>query len=124
MRSENTAVTAPMAVANVTTPTAEMSRVAKGAGVGDPHDVAHHEADRARHAVAIEEERVHRLEARAAIVNGRGNGALRKIGAVQEAVLRRSFLCHGEYVDQTLWSILDSDWRQTKAVWGPKVLVH
>lgn len=67
---------------------------------------------------------VHRLEARAAIVNGRGNGALRKIGAVQEAVLRRSFLCHGEYVDQTLWSILDSDWRQTKAVWGPKVLVH
>ena len=67
---------------------------------------------------------VHRLEARAAVVNGRGNGALRKIGAVQEAVLRRSFLCHGEYVDQTLWSILDSDWRQTKAVWGPKVLVH
>ncbi len=67
---------------------------------------------------------VHRLEARAAVVNGRGNGALRKIGAVQEAVLRRSFLCHGEYVDQTLWSILDSDWRQTKAVWGVKVLVH
>jgi RimJ/RimL family protein N-acetyltransferase len=67
---------------------------------------------------------VHRLEARAAIVNGRGNGALRKIGAVPEAVLRRSFLCHGEYVDQTLWSILDSDWHQTKAVWGPKVLVH
>ena len=67
---------------------------------------------------------VHRLEARAAIGNGRGNGALRKIGAVQEAVLRRSFLCRGEYIDQTLWSILDSDWRQTKAVWGPKVLVH
>ena len=67
---------------------------------------------------------VHRLEARAAIFNGRGNGALRKIGAVQEAVLRRSFLCHGEYVDQTLWSILDTDWRQSKAVWGPRVLVH
>jgi RimJ/RimL family protein N-acetyltransferase len=67
---------------------------------------------------------VHRLEARAAIANGRGNGALRKVGAVQEAVLRRSFLWRGEYVDQTLWSILDSDWRQSKAVWGPKVVVH
>jgi RimJ/RimL family protein N-acetyltransferase len=67
---------------------------------------------------------VHRLEARAAVVNGRGNGALRKIGAVQEAVLRRSFLCNGQYIDQTLWSILDSDWRQEKTVWGPQVLVH
>ena len=67
---------------------------------------------------------VHRLEARAAVVNGRGNGALRKIGAVQEAVLRRSFLSNGQYIDQTLWSILDSDWRQGKAHWGPQVLVH
>ena len=67
---------------------------------------------------------VHRLEARAAVVNGRGNGALRKIGAVQEAVLRRSFLCNGQYIDQTLWSILDCDWRQEKTVWGPQVLVH
>lgn len=67
---------------------------------------------------------VHRLEARAAVVNGRGNGALRKIGAVQEAVLRRSFLCNGTYLDQMLWSILDSDWRQGQAIWGPQVLVH
>jgi len=35
---------------------------------------------------------VHRLEARAAIANGRGNGALQKLGAVQEGILRRSFL--------------------------------
>ncbi len=67
---------------------------------------------------------IHRLEARAAIVNGRGNGALRKIGAVQEAVLRASFLCDGQYIDQALWSILDTDWRQTQADWGPLVLVH
>ncbi len=64
---------------------------------------------------------VHRLEARAAVQNGRGNGALRKLGAAQEGVLRRSFLKDGEYLDQALWSILDSDWRRTKAVWGPKV---
>ena len=53
---------------------------------------------------------VHRLEARAAVRNGRGNGALRKIGATCEGVLRRSFLRNGEYLDQHLWSILDSDW--------------
>jgi RimJ/RimL family protein N-acetyltransferase len=59
---------------------------------------------------AFETVGVHRLEARAAVKNGRGNGALRKIGAVQEGVLRRSFLRNGEYLDQVLWSILDEDW--------------
>lgn len=34
---------------------------------------------------------VHRLEARASVHNGRGNGALLKLGAVREAILRRSF---------------------------------
>lgn len=52
---------------------------------------------------------VHRLEARAAVQNGRGNAALRKIGALQEGILRRSFLRNGEYLDQVLWAILDSD---------------
>jgi RimJ/RimL family protein N-acetyltransferase len=52
-----------------------------------------------------------RFEARAAVANGRGNGALRKIGAVQEGILRRSFLRHGQYHDQVLWSILAEDWR-------------
>jgi ribosomal-protein-alanine N-acetyltransferase len=55
---------------------------------------------------------VHRLEARAALRNGRGNGALRKIGAVQEGVLRRSFFRSGEYLDQALWSILRDEWQQ------------
>ena len=51
-----------------------------------------------------------RLEARAAVVNGRGNGALRKIGAVQEGVLRRSFHRGGQFHDQVLWSMLAEDW--------------
>jgi [ribosomal protein S5]-alanine N-acetyltransferase len=54
---------------------------------------------------------VHRLEARAAVLNGRGNGALVKLGAVQEAILRKSFLRNGEFLDQVLYSILESDWR-------------
>jgi RimJ/RimL family protein N-acetyltransferase len=52
----------------------------------------------------------HRLEARVLLQNGRGNGALRKLGAVQEGVLRRSIRCGGEYFDQVLWSILKEDW--------------
>src|SRR6516165_3617947 len=65
--------------------------------------------------------RTHRLEARAAILNGRGNGALRKIGAMQEGILRKSFLRNGEYLDQALWTILDEDWRAQRVAWGARV---
>jgi RimJ/RimL family protein N-acetyltransferase len=64
---------------------------------------------------------VHRLEARAAVANGRGNGALAKIGAVREAVLRRSFLRRGRHYDQALWSIVREDWYRAKAVWGAAI---
>lgn len=64
----------------------------------------------------------HRLEARAAVKNGRGNAALQKIGAVQEGILRRSFLRNGEYLDQALWTILRDEWRDAKAVWGPGII--
>jgi RimJ/RimL family protein N-acetyltransferase len=63
----------------------------------------------------------HRLEARAAVANGRGNGALRKLGASQEGVLRKSFLRNGEYLDQTLWTILDEDWRRGRTPAGARV---
>ena len=63
----------------------------------------------------------HRLEARAAILNGRGNGALRKIGAMQEGILRKSFLRNGEYLDQALWTILDEDWKQQRVIWGARI---
>src|SRR5262245_27800846 len=53
---------------------------------------------------------VHRLEARAAVRNGRGIGALRKTGAAQEGLLRKSFLRNGEYLDQVLYAILSDDW--------------
>jgi RimJ/RimL family protein N-acetyltransferase len=58
---------------------------------------------------------VHRLEARCAVPNGRGNGALRKIGAVQEGVLRKSFLRNGQHLDQVLYAIVEDDWRASRA---------
>jgi RimJ/RimL family protein N-acetyltransferase len=74
---------------------------------------------------AFEQVGVHRLEARAAVRNGRGNGALRKMGAVQEGLLRKSFLKDGEYLDQVLWTILDEDWT-AKNIWtaGEGVIIH
>jgi RimJ/RimL family protein N-acetyltransferase len=64
---------------------------------------------------------VHRLEARAAVLNGRGNGALRKVGAVREGILRRSFLRDGQYLDQALWAILAEDWRAATNIVFPVI---
>jgi RimJ/RimL family protein N-acetyltransferase len=57
---------------------------------------------------------VHRLEARAAVRNGRGTGALLKIGAVPEGVLRKSLLRDGEYLDQAIYAIVEDDWRASR----------
>jgi ribosomal-protein-alanine N-acetyltransferase len=67
---------------------------------------------------------VHRLEARAAVQNGRGNSALRKVGAVREAILRQSLLRNGRYLDQVLYSILDTDWRSSREYAQPAVAQH
>ena len=68
---------------------------------------------------------VHRLEARAAVKNGRGNGALQKLGAVQECRLRQSFQKNGEYLDQVLYAMLDTDWRGSRSIAAaPAVRVH
>lgn len=58
---------------------------------------------------------IKRLEARSSVENGRGNGALRKIGAIREAYLRTSFLKDGRYQDQLLWSIRAEEWRLLRA---------
>jgi RimJ/RimL family protein N-acetyltransferase len=71
---------------------------------------------------AIETLGVRRLEARASVANERGNGALRKLGAQEEGVLRRSLLKNGVRLDQKLWSILNEEWRKAKAVWGNGVI--
>ena len=72
-------------------------------------------------AFAFEVLGVQRLEARSVVDNGRGNAALRKVGAVQEGLLRKSFLQGGTYHDQALWAILSRDWFRSKAVWGTKL---
>jgi ribosomal-protein-alanine N-acetyltransferase len=73
---------------------------------------------------AIEVLGTQRLEARAAVANGRGNGALRKIGAVQEGVLRRSFLRNGVHHDQVLWGIVAEDWRLQRLSQAPAFTIN
>jgi ribosomal-protein-alanine N-acetyltransferase len=58
---------------------------------------------------------VRRLEARTVVTNGRANGALQKLGAVREGVLRQGFSCGDRCLDQYLWSILANDWSSRPA---------
>jgi RimJ/RimL family protein N-acetyltransferase len=53
-----------------------------------------------------------RLEARAAVANARGNGALRKMGATREAVVFGGLEKDGQRLDQALWTISELDWHR------------
>lgn len=63
----------------------------------------------------------HRLEIRVPLQNGRASGALRKLGAVQEGILRKSLRRGSEYFDQVLWALLKEDWRHDGAATSPRV---
>jgi RimJ/RimL family protein N-acetyltransferase len=64
---------------------------------------------------------VRRLETRVLLQNGRGNTAVRKLGAVEEGVLRRAVRRNGEYLDQVLWSVLKEDWGDYWVSTAPRV---
>jgi [ribosomal protein S5]-alanine N-acetyltransferase len=53
---------------------------------------------------------VRRVEARVVLPNGRAAGALRKLGAAPEGILRRGIDLRGEQLDQTLWSLDRVEW--------------
>ena len=67
-------------------------------------------------AFAFETLGVHRLEARVAVQNARGNAAVGKLGAVAEGLLRRALrTADGATHDQILWAWLDEEWRRDEA---------
>lgn len=63
---------------------------------------------------AFEQIRVNRLEARCAAKNGRGNKALRKVGAVAEGILRKAFMVNDEWLDQVLYAIVAQEWQASR----------
>lgn len=57
----------------------------------------------------------YRLEARSSTENARANGALRKLGATAEGILRKSLLGAAWPMDQLLWSMHAEDWLRRRA---------
>lgn len=55
---------------------------------------------------------VRRLEARAAVANARGNGALQKLGAEREGVLRGCCDSSGPPIDHVMWAIRLGHWNR------------
>lgn len=60
---------------------------------------------------------VRRLETRAAMKDEGGAETLRKLGVLQQGLLRQPFPPNGGYLDHILWTILDDEW-QAKVIWG------
>jgi RimJ/RimL family protein N-acetyltransferase len=56
-----------------------------------------------------------RLETRAVVENGRSGGALRKLGATREGILRGAFKQGDTVLDDVMWSILAEEWRTRQA---------
>jgi hypothetical protein len=61
------------------------------------------------------------LDASGVVPNGRAYGVRRERRVAQADGLRRSVRRSVKDRGQRVWSILDSERRQAKAVWGPKV---
>jgi ribosomal-protein-alanine N-acetyltransferase len=66
---------------------------------------------------AFNEMKLERLAARAAVDNGRGNGALRKIGAVREAFIPNGLLRDGRLHDQYYWTSSPADRPRRRITW-------
>lgn len=64
---------------------------------------------------------VHRIEVRVDIRNARANGALRKLGATQEGVLRHAQYRDGAYRDHVLWAMVAGDWASHRDLEPPRV---
>ena len=73
-----------------------------------------YEAARLLLGFAFDTAQAHRIEARAAVDNDRGNAALTKLGAYREGTLKDAFWREDRFVDQYLWAILDSEWREAR----------
>jgi hypothetical protein len=61
------------------------------------------------------------LEAPRSVQHTKRTGVWRGIAAVHAATVTDSRVRNGQYIDQMLWSIVDTNSLQAKAVWGPKV---
>ena len=66
---------------------------------------------------AFDQMGLERLAARAAVDNGRGNGALRKIGAVRRSRIPNGLVRRGQLHDQYYWTSSPGDRPRRKITW-------
>jgi len=66
---------------------------------------------------AFDQMNLERLGARAAVDNGRGNGALRKLGAVRDHLIPQGLVRNGRVLDQYYWTVTPDDRPRRKIVW-------
>jgi len=60
------------------------------------------------------------LGARAVVENGRGNGALRKVGAVCEGIIPGGLVKNGRPLDQFYWTVSPDARVRRKVIWEPR----
>jgi len=64
---------------------------------------------------------VHRVEVRLDVRNARANGAMRKLGATQEGVLRQAERRDGAFHDHVLWALVSADWAVQRDFEPPRI---
>ena len=68
-------------------------------------------------AVAFEEMALHRVTLRIAVGNGASERVAEKLGFVNEGLLRKEVLVAGEWLDHTLWAMLEEEYRAERDKW-------
>lgn len=67
--------------------------------------------------VGFEELQLHRITLRIAVGNLQSERVARKLGFIHEGLLRQEVLIKGEWVDHTLWAMLEDEYRVERNRW-------
>jgi RimJ/RimL family protein N-acetyltransferase len=68
-------------------------------------------------ALGFEEMGLHRITLRIAVGNVASERVASKLGFVHEGLLRKEVLVAGDWLDHTLWAMLDEEYRQLRTEW-------
>jgi RimJ/RimL family protein N-acetyltransferase len=68
-------------------------------------------------AIGFEEMALHRVTLRIAVGNAPSERIAEKLGFVNEGLLRQEVLVAGEWLDHTLWALLEEEYRRERPKW-------
>ncbi|MCH7583857.1 MAG: GNAT family N-acetyltransferase, partial [Acidobacteria bacterium] len=70
--------------------------------------------------VGFEEMALHRVTMRIAVGNAASERVAQKLGFVHEGLLRKEVMVGGEWLDHTLWAMLEDEYRVERDRWVEK----